>query len=69
MWHVSSRSGVATLRTAMHLLLTYLRSLERAAARHLGLGYRVRVTIIGVRVTVRIRVCVSFRCWLFQLES
>ena len=22
MWHVSSRSGVATLRTAMHLLLT-----------------------------------------------
>jgi len=26
MWHVSSRSGVATLRTAMHLLLTYLPS-------------------------------------------
>jgi len=24
MWHVSSRSGVATLRTATHLLLTYL---------------------------------------------
>jgi len=24
MWHVSSRSRVATLRTAMHLLLTYL---------------------------------------------
>ena len=24
MWHVSSRSGVVTLRTAMHLLLTYL---------------------------------------------
>jgi len=24
MWHVSSRSGVATLRTALHLLLTYL---------------------------------------------
>ena len=24
MWHVSSCSGVATLRTAMHLLLTYL---------------------------------------------
>ena len=22
MWHVSSRSGVATLRTAIHLLLT-----------------------------------------------
>jgi len=24
MWHVLSRSGVATLRTAIHLLLTYL---------------------------------------------
>ena len=24
MWHVSSRSGVATLRTAIHLLLTFL---------------------------------------------
>ena len=24
MWHVSSHSGVATLRTAIHLLLTYL---------------------------------------------
>ena len=23
MWHVSSRSGAATLRTAIHLLLTY----------------------------------------------
>ena len=27
MWHVSSRSGVATLRTAIHLLLTYLLAL------------------------------------------
>jgi len=27
MWHVSSRSGVATLRTAIHLLLTYLHAL------------------------------------------
>ena len=26
MWHVSSRSGVATLRTAIHLLLTYLQT-------------------------------------------
>jgi len=26
MWHVSSRSGVTTLRTAIHLLLTYLLS-------------------------------------------
>jgi len=28
-WHVSSRSGVATLRTAMHLLLTYLLTRRR----------------------------------------
>ena len=27
MWHVSSRSGVSTLRTATHLLLTYPRTL------------------------------------------
>jgi len=27
MWHVSSRSSVATLRTAIHLLLTYLLTL------------------------------------------
>jgi len=26
MWHVSSRSGVATLRTAIHLLLTFSRA-------------------------------------------
>ena len=37
MWHVSSRSGVATLRTAIHLLLTYcphllLRAVLRRAA-------------------------------------
>ena len=28
MWHVSSRSGVATLRTAIHLLLTYMSILQ-----------------------------------------
>jgi len=28
MWHVSSRSGVTTLRTAIHLLLTYLHAIE-----------------------------------------
>ena len=28
-WHVSSRSGVATLRTAIHLLLTYFTELWR----------------------------------------
>ena len=31
MWHVSSRSGVATLRTTVHLLLTYLRTYSMPA--------------------------------------
>jgi len=30
MWRVSSRSGVATLRTAIHLLLTYLLIMSRS---------------------------------------
>ena len=30
-WHVSSRSGVATLRTAIHLLLTYLLTQSNSA--------------------------------------
>jgi len=44
MWHVSSRSGVATLRTAIHLLLTYPltratvhgRSVDRYASQNAG---------------------------------
>ena len=35
MWHVSSRSGVATLRTAMQLLLTYLLLTLRQSCRGL----------------------------------
>jgi len=31
MWHVGSRSGVATLRSAIHLLLTYLLTYSRHA--------------------------------------
>ena len=31
MWHVSSRSGVATLQTAIHLLLTYRVGADRMA--------------------------------------
>jgi len=38
MWHVSSRSGVATLRTAIHLLLTYL--LTRPRGGHLRISVR-----------------------------
>jgi len=39
MWLMSSRSGVATLRTAIHLLLTYLLGSERL--RISGTGFRV----------------------------
>jgi len=38
MWHVSSRSGVATLRTAIHLLLTYSASLQCVGAAMLTEG-------------------------------
>jgi len=34
MWNVSSRSGVATLRTAIHLLLTYLLTFPAAQRHH-----------------------------------
>ena len=38
MWHVSSRSGVATLRTAIHLLLTYFLTYLLIPLRLAGLG-------------------------------
>ena len=34
LWHLSSRSGVATLRTAIHLLLTYLLTVSWAYRQH-----------------------------------
>ena len=44
MWHVSSRSGVATLRTAIHLLLTYLLTYIHTHAR----ARTVRTAIIVI---------------------
>ena len=41
MWHVSSRSGVATLRTVIHLLLTYFNSDYNSAA--LGISQTIPV--------------------------
>jgi len=46
MWHVSSRSGVVTLRTAIHLLLTYL------------LTYQERGAVTAI-LPVRLSVCHS----------
>ena len=45
MWHVSSRSGVTTFRTAIHLLLTYLLYFTR--------GITFRVVRLFVRAYVR----------------
>jgi len=41
MWHVSSRSGVATLRTAIHLLLTYLLTYQGPNAGKYGTEYHL----------------------------
>ena len=48
MWHVSSRSGVATLRTAIHLLLTYLLTYGGAISRASRGQNGGRVTLIEV---------------------
>ena len=51
MWHVSSSSGVATLRTAIHLLLTYPPSAHQPAsgtARNFRPGVRQPVAFLSV---------------------
>jgi len=54
MWHVSSLSGVTTLRTAIHLLLTYLLNLlQYGASLHLSVrnvwaGHTVLVLRLSV---------------------
>ena len=44
MWHVSSRSSVATLRTAIHFLLTYLLTVYGAGG--------INVFVLSVRLCV-----------------
>jgi len=51
MWHVSFRSGMATLRTAIHLFLTYL---PTAADKYLYIG----------RPTVRRRILRHNELWI-----
>jgi len=46
MWHVSSRSGVATLRTAIHLLLTYLLILTYCANGRIALRTNRALTVL-----------------------
>jgi len=64
MWHVSSRSGVATLRTAIHLLLTFLTYLTTLPFHDV---YRGTVSLLRPRYRraeycderVRVSLCVS----------
>jgi len=56
MWHVSFRSGVATLRTAIRLLLTYLLTYLLREVIDAGYCYRCRTSVVCVSV------CLSV-CW------
>jgi len=60
MWHVSSRSGVATLRTAIHLLLTYLLSVSCFSKIQIDFTFLVPAHpgIPGQRAVKRVCVCV-----------
>jgi len=54
MWHVSSRSGLATLRTAIHLLLTYL--LTMAVARSSSGSVAIRYVLPFLWMTSCLRI-------------
>jgi len=75
MWHVSSRSGVETLRTGIHLLLTYLLTsavgLQNVSSRDINAGVRIVRTPAGRTDIFQIRiefdrsargVCAGARC-------
>jgi len=47
MWHVSSRGRVATLRTAIHLLLTYLLAYRNVAEFAESAGECGRQSVVG----------------------
>jgi len=60
MWHVSSRSGVATLRTAIHLLLTYLLTKpHRMQSTSMRYGYAVDCLCVSVYRPCAVRVLVT----------
>jgi len=50
MWHVSTRSGVATLRTAMHLLLAYILPLRITLRLNIDRGQVMACAIIIPKV-------------------
>ena len=61
MWHVSSRSGVATLRTAIHLSLTYL-LLTYITKLLTGLKIEVKRCALGRTAKTECRVRVTATC-------
>jgi len=52
MWHVSSRSSVETLRTAIHLLLTYIQVHMRYVRMIYLVGYSLSLTTLAVAVAI-----------------
>ena len=66
MWHVSFRSGVATLRTAIHLLLTYLLwafSVPQPSV--LDIGSYVCLLLLSFPWLLHKSQQICCRCWVF----
>jgi len=59
MWHVSSRSGVATLRTAIHLLLVTLQACVTCEG---GSHVHLSTTCIGSMMKCSIRLLANHYC-------
>ena len=66
MWHVSSRSGVATLRTAGHLLLTYL--LLWGWGGHAHAGFEAVNVVDKVSIICEVTACRDNLTCLLQLQ-
>ena len=71
MWHVSSRSSVATLRTAIHLLLTYLLAVSCSSKIQIGFTFLVPAYpgSPGQRAVKRVCVCVCVCVIMIQIFS
>ena len=61
MWHVSSRSGVATLRTVIHLLVTYLSGRSVLLPRDAG--------TIAIALCLSVCLSVTSRCSIETVEQ
>ena len=65
MWHVSSRSGVATLRTAMHLLLMLIAEAEHPPQRGSAIAKVTKLTRVNTSLTLSCKLVQVFAMiWL-----